>query len=179
MGNFRENSSPSCQFDWLIKVTADVRRHTGALSAGHYRFPVIFNPEHDAITDGFGNSYGPNTPNNSTEEPALFWIDTLCIPVSPKYHKVRSTAINRMAQIYSGALAVLLLDEVMVSMISARQPGCIQQNGRSGIRCSIGTWSLRCLGGMQIYPFSSSATQTYDSRHRTRWIIFWQYGMHF
>lgn len=42
--------------------------------------------------------------------PIYFWMDTLCIPVSPRYHDLRMKAIGNMALTYAAATKCLVID---------------------------------------------------------------------
>ncbi|CRK41211.1 hypothetical protein BN1708_008477 [Verticillium longisporum] len=46
----------------------------------------------------------------------LFWMDTLCIPVSPQYANIRQKAISKMALIYTAAAQVLVVDRDLENM---------------------------------------------------------------
>jgi len=45
---------------------------------------------------------------------SLFWMDTLCVPVQPEHHHLRKKAISQMAEVYRGAMHVLVLDETLL-----------------------------------------------------------------
>ncbi|KAG7115894.1 hypothetical protein HYQ44_007339 [Verticillium longisporum] len=51
----------------------------------------------------------------------LFWMDTLCIPVSPQYANIRQKAISKMALIYTAAAQVLVVDRDLENMSIAKR----------------------------------------------------------
>lgn len=72
--------------------------------------------------------------DNEDEDPPLFWIDTLCVPLQ---EPLRNTAIMRMAQVYNSATYVLVLCGELVSQ-PLPQPGL---QALYAIQCS--KWSRR------------------------------------
>ncbi|KAL9059859.1 MAG: hypothetical protein Q9162_000929 [Coniocarpon cinnabarinum] len=70
---------------------------------------------------GLGNSYANSLPlcqlqhisslvATSTQTEPLFWLDTLCVPVSEEYQAARKEAISHMSNIYKQSSSVLVLD---------------------------------------------------------------------
>ncbi|KAK0514457.1 hypothetical protein JMJ35_003074 [Cladonia borealis] len=51
--------------------------------------------------------------------PMLFWMDTLCVPVLPNNRMVRLMQIGRMASIYKGAVACLVIDAALIISTAA------------------------------------------------------------
>jgi len=68
------------------------------------------------------------------QQPVLFWIDTLCVPLEPAYRKL---AIRRMSQTYLDADKVLVLD-ASFSLVSVHEP--IQE---CMMRVSTSPWATR------------------------------------
>lgn len=73
----------------------------------------------------------------------LFWMDTLCIPVAPEHYDLRLDQIDKMASIYKGAAATLVLD---YGLMTFPRPGWGFNEStcelRARIACS--TWMTRC-----------------------------------
>ena len=74
-----------------------------------------------------------------SEQPVLFWIDTLCIPVGHDFRTSRRKAINSMAEIYSSADAVLVLDTWLQSLSFG---GLEMEQALAQVLCS--SWMSRC-----------------------------------
>lgn len=89
----------------------------------------------------------------------LFWMDTLCVPVSKENDKYKVESINQMASIYAAAEQVLILDSELQTMkISNRSPTEILAR----ILCS--TWMTRswtfqegALARECVFQFADSA----------------------
>ncbi|KAI9781137.1 MAG: hypothetical protein M1839_006245 [Geoglossum umbratile] len=84
LGNVKANAIPACQFDRLAAVTLDALQCPAPLP---------------------NNQFSP-IPSIDATRP-VFWIDTLCVPVSGQGRK---TAIAQMARVYNSAYAALVLD---------------------------------------------------------------------
>lgn len=84
LGNPTNNGLPECQVSQLMHRIRCLRG-------------IMSNPI------GIGDRFG-------SEKPILFWMDTFCIPVGEASQFARRKAIDSMAEIYSGATAILVLD---------------------------------------------------------------------
>ena len=75
----------------------------------------------------------------SPGKPMLFWMDTFCIPVGESVRIARKMAINSMAEIYSGADAVLVLDPDLQKLIYHNME---PEQSLTRVLCS--SWMSRC-----------------------------------
>lgn len=62
---------------------------------------------HRLFTEGLYADTQSNGVSGQSMMSRLFWIDSLCIPGSPKH---RSSAISHINQVFQGASAVLVID---------------------------------------------------------------------
>lgn len=99
LGNFKHNSLPRCQLRRLMEIVDGLPQPPRpAFKPSELSFPPQFA---DKLT------YWASLRKNCR---VLFWLDTLCIPVSEEFSLYRSKAIHSMAQLYAGASKVLVLD---------------------------------------------------------------------
>ncbi|KAF2799828.1 hypothetical protein K505DRAFT_47583 [Melanomma pulvis-pyrius CBS 109.77] len=109
LGNPLSNSLPKCQLDRLAMYLKNLPN-----PSSHAAFDNDFGPTF---------SFGPLSLDlarlsficRKSDRPVLFWMDTLCIPVSTKKddawtNELKQRAINQMATIYGRASQVLVLD---------------------------------------------------------------------
>ncbi|KAI0436084.1 hypothetical protein F4803DRAFT_543429 [Xylaria telfairii] len=77
------------------------------------------------------------------EAPCLFWMDTLCIPVQEDHLTLRLGQIGKMASIYKGAVASLVLDvELMATSLEFNSiTNKLLPEARARIACS--AWMTR------------------------------------
>lgn len=75
----------------------------------------------------------------SSEKPTLFWMDTFCIPIGESFRLSRRMAINSMAEIFSGAVTVLVLDPELQRLSYA---GMKPEQSLAHVLCS--SWMSRC-----------------------------------
>ncbi|KAF2096006.1 hypothetical protein NA57DRAFT_78777 [Rhizodiscina lignyota] len=97
LGNIVDNSLPTCQIKRLERYIKDIpfAADNAPLSAG----PLRIDWQRLNIQSG-----------SASGDEVLFWMDTLCIPVSPEAAVLRARAINQMASVYAAAVQVLVLD---------------------------------------------------------------------
>jgi hypothetical protein len=106
LGNVMANELPQCQIHYLLRTIGELPPPTG----------INFYEKYQEEPFDFNNAAGWFSKSNE----ALFWIDTLCIPTcrmagmsSDEIQKINSskaTAINSMAQLYAGAVKVIVID---------------------------------------------------------------------
>ena len=113
LGNPSCNGLPKCEVQELISRMESLRRVTSRrLSIGAHCRPG---------------------------GPLLFWMDTFCVPVGQSFRRARKMAINLMAEIFSGADAVLVMDpELQRLTYSDMEP---EQSLAHVVRSS---WMSRC-----------------------------------
>ena len=68
-----------------------------------------------------------------------FWLDTLCIPVGEDTAAARTSSVDRMAAVYSGAQCVLALDSELQKIEGLKMP---EERRLAHILCS--SWMTRC-----------------------------------
>jgi hypothetical protein len=99
LGNPIQTSLPKCQLRRLMEIIGDLplppRR---AFRSFGFSLPAKYA---DKLA---------SWASHWKKRPALFWLDTLCIPVADEYKDQRKKAIDSMAQLYAGARKVLVLD---------------------------------------------------------------------
>ena len=100
LGNTQANSLPQCQLQRLLERLS---------SLPEYEDRGIY--EHEPSDCWYITStYLDKLHSRGKKKAPLFWIDTLCIPVDPRYTNLRLSAINKMSMIYASARNVLVLD---------------------------------------------------------------------
>lgn len=109
---FRDEGYPLISFEWEKIQVVRYERGTKYVAISH------------VWSDGRGNELSNALPlcqlktlhlyvlTQNVDRNALFWIDTLCVPVK---EPLRNTAIRRMAQVYSAATQVLVLSSEFLS----------------------------------------------------------------
>lgn len=122
MGNPRVNALPSCQLVELARLLAALPPYDADDKAPTSSFQAWL--DHVSLQC-------PAAPNpERSHHPQYFWMDTLCVPVSPS--NIRKQAIISMRSIYSNASRVLILDAELRSSTSAASP----EEKLSRIACS-------------------------------------------
>src|SRR5271170_3856175 len=115
-GNKECNALPECQLQYIQGLVQSVT---------HREYPQLNPGESSAVEP-------------QSRMPAFFWIDTLCIPVGKHEHHLRKKAILRIADTYSQASCVLVLDSRLERLqICPSIEECLAR-----IYCS--TWMRRC-----------------------------------
>jgi hypothetical protein len=114
LGNPKSNALPACQLRRLATYFANLPQPSSRVYDDNSRTayslgPISFEPGKLQLT------YSPSNPS------MLFWMDTLCIPVSrdendSETKRLKFKAINHMAEIYSRARQVLVLDSSLQSL---------------------------------------------------------------
>lgn len=132
LGNPTSNALPECQVNRLMHRIQCLR---GRLSHSF----------------GIGDRLSP-------ENPTLFWIDTICIPVGQSFRSARRKAIDSMAEIYSGATAVLVLDPELQHL---RYENLKAEQAVAHVLCS--SWMSRCWTLQEASLSSSWFVQFEDS----------------
>ncbi|KAJ5462833.1 hypothetical protein N7475_007777 [Penicillium sp. IBT 31633x] len=92
MGNPTANTLPKCQ---LLRIRKLLEELLSGISSLHLVNRMAF-----------GELWKKKFPGPSIS----FWMDTMCIPVDPAHHELRSTAIKGMKDVYERAFRVLVLD---------------------------------------------------------------------
>lgn len=85
LGNPHENSLPSCQIHRLFDM-----------------WPELISKTHSKPARGIWRWPKPTK--------ALFWMDTLCIPLGKEHFYLKMRAINSMAKTYANAQAIIIFD---------------------------------------------------------------------
>jgi hypothetical protein len=102
LGNPGANALPDCQIRRLYDIWIAFRDRQRNMRDQL----ALVRP--DRVSEGYWRGEylkeEPQTPE------CLVWIDTLCIPVDPRYKRLRIQAINSMAQIYASAQSIVILD---------------------------------------------------------------------
>jgi Heterokaryon incompatibility protein (HET) len=96
--------------------------------------------------------------------PVPFWIDTICVPIEPKYRKL---AIKSMSQVYREAKYVIVLDTSLLRVPRTLDPVEI------AMRIAITTWTHRLwtyqeatLADTLLFQFQDSLVEVNDLRRR-------------
>lgn len=102
LGNPGANALPDCQIRRLYDIWTAFRDRQRNMRD---QLPLV---RPDRVSEAYWRreylKEEPQTPE------CLVWIDTLCIPVDLRYKHLRIQAINNMAQIYSSAQSIVILD---------------------------------------------------------------------
>lgn len=109
LGNPNSNSLPECQLRRLTQRMQNIAR----VESEWFWFRLIerafmyMNVPFKSRLKSFLLSCGIRTTSTSR---AVFWLDTLCVPISLEHATLRRKSIDQMALIYAGADRVLVLD---------------------------------------------------------------------
>lgn len=95
LGNPNGNSLPSCALKWISNTVDRFQFHSGDQSDGE-------EPDEDQQERSFGEASRGKTP---------FWLDTICVPVSPP--EMWTRAMKRLRKPYQDASLVLVLDSYL------------------------------------------------------------------
>ncbi|KAI1179884.1 hypothetical protein F4777DRAFT_532360 [Nemania sp. FL0916] len=77
------------------------------------------------------------------EAPCLFWMDTLCIPAPEIYSKIKLAQIGKMASIYKGAVASLVLDMELMATPLHLDPTTNKLSPEARARIACSAWMTR------------------------------------
>jgi hypothetical protein len=99
LGNPQGNALPHCQLLRLERITKSIGSDTRVR---------IIGTEHGTTAHQY--------------DPVALWLDTLCIPVQPRYQALRDFSIQKMREIYSKARGVLVLDPNIQQIASTTRP---------------------------------------------------------
>ncbi|KAE9378363.1 hypothetical protein N431DRAFT_176519 [Stipitochalara longipes BDJ] len=102
LGNPGANTLPDCQIRRLYDIWAAFRDHQRSMRD---QLPLV---RPDRVSEAYWREEYLKEESQIPE--CLVWIDTLCIPVDPRYKHLRIQAINSMAQIYASAQSIVILD---------------------------------------------------------------------
>ena len=131
LGNPAHNGLPECE---VRQLTCRISRLRTAISS-RYSINEFTNP---------GN-------------PLLFWMDTFCIPVGQPFRLARKMAINAMAEIFSGADTVLVLDPELERL---PHDTMTSEQSLGHVLCS--SWMSRCWTLLEASLASSWYVQFKD-----------------
>ena len=113
LGNPSKNGLPECQLKYLMSRVESLR---------------------DKMSTSI-NVKNISSPGTSV----FFWIDTFCVPVGDPFRASRRKAINSMAEIYSGAKTILVLDPELQNLSAAKLRA---EQVIAHLLCS--SWMTRC-----------------------------------
>ncbi|GJJ11131.1 hypothetical protein Clacol_005362 [Clathrus columnatus] len=96
-------------------------------------------------------------------EHVYFWMDTLCIPVDPKYDEQRKTLIIKMRQIYQEASAVLVLESQLQTVLSTLPLAerCVNFYATKWVR-RLWTYQEGGLSKWLAFQFSDKSLELHD-----------------
>ncbi|KAL8665191.1 MAG: hypothetical protein Q9202_002413 [Teloschistes flavicans] len=101
LGNVKANSMLRCQLQTIRKLLHGLRE-----SADDDLDRNLGTRKFQDFGQILKETFGIQVP----EQPLLFWMDTLCVPVGAENSEMRQAAIASMAQIYVEAQCVLVID---------------------------------------------------------------------
>ena len=128
LGNPINNALPKCQVVQINKLISELPQYK------------TYSNKDVPIDDRVWRDYLPYRQVESTDrethlQPQYFWMDTLCVPLTPKDY--RRNAIKNMRSVYSRATRVLVLDAELMRSTMQSNP----EEKLSRITCS--TWIRR------------------------------------
>ena len=188
LGNFTSNELPECQLRRLSNLVKQVNKaQVGRLFPGLRSFkksipplshffsprkqvyrPPFKTPERilSDLQGGFAGLW--KLLRNRQTQRAVFWMDTLLIPVGEANAALRNTAIQSMALIYARAKNVLVLDAELQDISLHDLPleqACAHVLSSSWMtRC----WTLQeaCLSGNWVVQFKDGIFDPYVAKER-------------
>lgn len=117
LGNFRDNKLPRCQLLKLYECLSKVDCCQPSESISQLFPSGVFPSMFDTATQLLLSQNNQRLPSIEDADqtpdefrPVTFWMDTLCIPVAPRYRDLRMKAIGDMALTYAAAEKCLVLD---------------------------------------------------------------------
>ena len=188
LGNFSANELPQCQLERLSNLIKQLNAtQVGNLFPGLRSFtksipplsrllffrrqvyrPPFKRPERSSSYFHGGFSSLLKRHRNRQSQRAIFWMDTLLIPVGEANASLRNKAIQSMALIYARAKNVLVLDaelqNISLQGIPLEQASAHVLSSSWMTRC----WTLQeaCLSGNWVVQFKDGIFDPYVAKER-------------
>lgn len=132
LGNPHENALPMCQFERLEHMIQTLKQKD--------TWGKILTSSHETTAYNHGT--------------IAFWLDTLCIPVDPRYQHLRDFSIQKMHDIYAKASGVVVLDPDIQELPKNASPvDFLVRAVCSGWRSRLWTYQESALSNELYLPF--------------------------
>ena len=162
LGNVQGNSLPLCQLEYLDKCVSNMPRN-GERGLNYKEDPGFTDLTGKVWISPLGLD---NLVSSKGRDQKLFWIDTLCIPVSPESSDLRMKAINKMDAVYAHAREVLVLD-VEIQRLSIKKTHPCELLARLAYSSWMGrSWTLQegAIGRATYFQCADGAMTLQRSR---------------